>query len=289
MSRISFDRVADFYDETRGYKPGVAEKICDVIVRVTGANHTTRFLDMGIGTGRIALPFICNGYHYIGVDVSTIMMERLIKKCSEQLASTNSQHLHLIQSDITNLPLASQSVDVIIVVHVLHLVNDWQKCLREAHRVLRNGGWMLLARDKVGDMNMATPSSTQLVRTVWDNIVNELQVRPSPPRSREVKDVQLGDYLRDIGAEVRYETLLTYTLPPLSPRGMAERLKQRMFSSDWHTTDAIHAEAVHRLEQWLDNECPNPDLPIETPCQFVAVIARWPNQKLSERFAKACV
>ena len=58
MSPASFDRAAEYYDTTRGYAPGSAEGIRDAIVTYTGAGRNARFLELGVGTGRIALPFI---------------------------------------------------------------------------------------------------------------------------------------------------------------------------------------------------------------------------------------
>ena len=44
MSPISFDRAAEYYDTTRGYAAGSAERIRDAIVAYTKAGNHTRFL-----------------------------------------------------------------------------------------------------------------------------------------------------------------------------------------------------------------------------------------------------
>src|SRR5262245_23441180 len=80
MPGIAFDRATSFYDATRGLPPGVAEQVRDQIALCTGAGHDTRFLDIGIGTGRIALPFVQIGADYTGADLSLSMMEVLRKK-----------------------------------------------------------------------------------------------------------------------------------------------------------------------------------------------------------------
>jgi len=66
MPGISFDRAAEYYDNTRGFPEGVDEQIRAAIVNYTGASFNTRFLELGVGTGRIALPFIQAGYDYSG-------------------------------------------------------------------------------------------------------------------------------------------------------------------------------------------------------------------------------
>jgi len=49
--------------------------------------------------------------------------------------------LHL---DLTELPFADDSFDVVLCNHVLEHVRDDRKAMREIHRVLRPGGWAIL-------------------------------------------------------------------------------------------------------------------------------------------------
>ena len=48
--------------------------------------------------------------------------------------------MQLHQTNITGLPFEAARFDVIIAVHVLHLVEAWQRAIREARRVLRPSG-----------------------------------------------------------------------------------------------------------------------------------------------------
>src|SRR5215211_953512 len=155
MPGVSFDRAAEYYDATRGYRDGSAERIRDAIVAHTGAGPSTRWLELGVGTGRIALPFIRAGYDYTGVDISQAMMDRLVGKLAED-SGRPEYRFELRQADITELPFEDSAFDVIIMVHVLHLVADWQAVLREARRVLRPGGWLLLGEDS--EPNEGAPS-----------------------------------------------------------------------------------------------------------------------------------
>src|SRR5689334_18684595 len=181
MPTISFDRAVDYYDETRGFPPGVAERIRDAILSLTHATPNTTFIEPGIGTGRVALPFIEAGYVYDGVDISTAMMRRLAQKVTELAASQNHReapfHCNLIQADIVrSLPFKDETYDVIVLVHVLHLVEQWQAVLTEARRILkRTNCWMLISqteRWRSGDASRKGPiSSARLVRTRWREIL----------------------------------------------------------------------------------------------------------------------
>ena len=88
---LAFDRAAPLYDATRGYPPEVAEQIGAAIIKAADAQPDTRFLEIGVGTGRIALPIALHGYDYTGVDISAPMVDRLRAKVAElQQAETSA-------------------------------------------------------------------------------------------------------------------------------------------------------------------------------------------------------
>ncbi len=279
MPGVSFDRAAEYYDATRGYHTGSAERIRDAIVAHTGAGPGSRLLELGVGTGRIALPFIRAGYDFTGVDLSQAMMDRLLAKiASDPERASYRVGLHL--ADVTALPFADSSFDVIMSVHVLHLVDDWRAALREAARVLRPGGWLLIAHDGGPNEDMAAGNAVEpepmLVREQWMRLREELGVaHPSGRSNMWGSDQRLIDELRALGANVQDVRLASYERPPITPREMLERLRARMYSSDWASSDEQHAEMVRRLEQWFAHAIAAPDQPAITGGEFCALVARW--------------
>jgi len=273
MPSISFDRAADFYDATRGYAEGVAEQIRDAIVVYTGATSETRFLELGVGTGRIALPFIQAGYDFTGVDISQAMMEQLEQK----LLPNPSYHYQLQQADVTQLPFADNTFDIAYAVHVFHLVDGWQKAVQEVKRVLKPGGWLLVARDSHPDdptESKAYPPA--FVRTKWNEIREGLGV----PKHRSMPGVWGDDeaivkYLQQSGAKTAQVTLVEHFDPPITARQMVERLINRLYSSDWDTSEELHQQAALLLQKWLVEECSNPDELVTVPSQFKAITATW--------------
>ena len=135
----NFDRVADIYDATREMPSFVYDRIVDRVVAATHASAETRFLEIGVGTGRIAVPFLEHGYRFTGVDISERMMDRLRAKVRGQDVA-----LTLVHGDVTELPFEDGSFDVVLAVHILHLVSDWQRAVREARRVLASDGYLVL-------------------------------------------------------------------------------------------------------------------------------------------------
>ncbi len=65
---VSFDRVADIYDLTRGLPPDISERVTETILNIASPTLDTKFFEVGIGTGRIALPIIQRGYSYTGLE-----------------------------------------------------------------------------------------------------------------------------------------------------------------------------------------------------------------------------
>ena len=135
-----------------GYPPGVDAQIADAILAATGATPATRFLELGIGTGRIAVPLIVRGFDYSGIDLSTKMIEQLRAKIDLYTATHPDRaplRVDLRIGDSTSLPFADAQFGVVITVHVLHLISAWQRVLQETLRVLEPGGWYLNCGDAI--------------------------------------------------------------------------------------------------------------------------------------------
>jgi len=117
-STISFDRVSDVYDATRGLPPGVSEQVTDAILNIVLPTSETKFFEIGVGTGRIAVPIAKRGYSYTGIDISEKMLAELHRKLEGI-----SHQLTAIKGDATALQFADNSFDVGLTVHVFHLVS----------------------------------------------------------------------------------------------------------------------------------------------------------------------
>lgn len=278
MPGIVFDRAVAYYDATRAFPEGVDEQLRDAIVRRTGAGRSAALLELGVGTGRVALPFIRDGYDYSGIDLSLPMMERMREKIAAEPSAPRSRW-RLVQGDVMRLPFANHSFDVAIVVHVLHLVDDWRLTLREAARVLRPGGALVLVDNDRGRSQSHEMKEAQLNQQVgarWSAILAELGHR-SPRHDQSVRalDDAVLDELRGLGAAPERVTLVEYAETPRTPREIAGRFIGRVYSGDWGIPDDIHAEASRRLRRWLEEECPSPDEPVAGTGQIRAVVARW--------------
>src|SRR3989454_4698861 len=111
--RLSFDRVAAIYDETRSLAPRAMARVLAVLVDELRGK---RVLEVGVGTGRYAVPLQKSGIRVVGVDISRKMVEFGLAKGLRDV----------VFADAARLPFVSGSFDVATTNHVLHLIPDWR-------------------------------------------------------------------------------------------------------------------------------------------------------------------
>jgi ubiquinone/menaquinone biosynthesis C-methylase UbiE len=188
MGGISFDRASDYYDATRRLPDDVAARVTDLLFAELDGRGLS--LEIGVGTGRIALPLAERGIDLVGVDLSQTMLSRLVAKVG------GKSPVGLVTADATNMPLADSSVGAVVGCHVLHLISDWPRALGEVRRVLRPSGLLLL------DFGGPTPKP-------WSDGCDQILRRHGVVRARPgVSDPEpVASYLQG-GARVR-------ALPPI--------------------------------------------------------------------------
>ncbi|MCI4348727.1 MAG: methyltransferase domain-containing protein [Thermoplasmata archaeon] len=139
MTWYSFDRIASHYDATRKLDPHATQGLLAFLAKRVAPRPDERALELGIGTGRIALPFASYGYSVVGVDISREMLARL----RGHLAERPDLPIQSVRADAAHLPFRDGSFAMVYWVHVLHLVPRWRQALDEALRVTRPGGTLL--------------------------------------------------------------------------------------------------------------------------------------------------
>jgi ubiquinone/menaquinone biosynthesis C-methylase UbiE len=136
---ISFNHVADLYDETRRIPDSVLQKFYADIFKKLRLKQTSVVLDAGVGTGRTIDPLLEAGVQLVGIDISPKMLQKLTEKIEGKNISTQ---VHLILGDVTNLPFGVSCFDLILAIHILPLVN-WKRAILEAKRVLKPKGFFI--------------------------------------------------------------------------------------------------------------------------------------------------
>jgi len=133
-----YDHIAQIYDQTRWLTESVAEEVAGFIIDLTHTTPETSFLEPGVGTGLNVIPFVKRGYPVTGIDVSQEMLDQFRKKLNPI-----PDNLNLIHGDASKLPFPDNSFDVVLTVHMIHTVSNWQAFLDDIDRVLKPGGFYL--------------------------------------------------------------------------------------------------------------------------------------------------
>jgi ubiquinone/menaquinone biosynthesis C-methylase UbiE len=97
-------------------------------------------LDLGTGTGRMLELFGGAIERGLGLDLSLDML--LLAR--DRLERAGLKNCSVRQGDLYDLPLVNDSFDVVILHQVLHFLDDGARAIREAARVLRPGGRLLV-------------------------------------------------------------------------------------------------------------------------------------------------
>jgi len=130
-----FAEAAERWDEVREHLFGRAVGLAPLLGLV---DPDATVADLGIGTGGLAGTLAPFAQRVIGVDAS----EEMLAAAAHRLSSHDNVELR--RGDLEALPLRDSEVDLAILGLVLHYVVDPPTVLREARRVTKKGGRILL-------------------------------------------------------------------------------------------------------------------------------------------------
>jgi SAM-dependent methyltransferase len=260
---IAFDRAAGYYDRSRGFPPGIEELVAERIEEAVGPAR--RLLEVGAGTGRIALPLHRRGRRIVGADLSRPMLERYRAKA----AAAGLPPPAVVLADATRLPVADAAVDAVLEVHVLHLVPDWRRALAEARRVLAPGGVVLIGRGG-SHRGGKGPRAETLGR--FDELARELG--GGPRRIGAGDDADKVEALTAMGGTaealepVAWEEQETYAQA-------LEFVEGRLYSYAWRLPDEVFATAAARVRAEVEAAHPDLDRPHPADHRFTLTAVRF--------------
>lgn len=254
---IVFDRAVDYYDQTRALPSDLHDTMIETLVSAAGIMYDSRMLEIGIGTGRIAISTAQHVRRLFGVDLSLEMMGVLRKK----LEGT-ALHIEIAQANALELPFEENWFDVVYAVHVYHLVHNWQNALLDARRVLKPGGRFVVNFHK---REQETPN-VRLRR-----------------RLKELAQAEGVDVSRP-GAQTEEEILEeiskwggNHSIVPISttedteiPEKILEQLDRQIFSETWMIPRAVMDKVKPELRAWAAEQYGDLSQPIP-----VTYESRW--------------
>ena len=211
---MSFDHVAEVYDETRSIPSEVTERIVKILVDELKDYKTV--LDAGVGTGRYAKPLQDNSFDVVGLDVSSKMLRKAAEKGTSDL----------LKGDVCNLPFKGSSFDATLSASLLHLVKDWKKALVEITRVTKD----LLISVVHKNPNPLSEAYTELLRKSGYT-----------PQRLGISEWKLKDI-------VKPTKVISGPIYELSIKERLTYLNQKAYSHQWDIPDDPHKQIMRELK-----------------------------------------
>jgi ubiquinone/menaquinone biosynthesis C-methylase UbiE len=146
--------------------------IRDRMVELADPRGDDLVVDLGAGTGLLALALAPHVQELVAVDISERMLERL-----DDAAATDGVHnVESLVADLRRLPLDDESATLVVSNYAFHHLDDPGKelALAEARRILRPGGRLVIC-----DMMFSLSLEARDRRLLWEKVRALLRRGPS--------------------------------------------------------------------------------------------------------------
>lgn len=255
---VSFEPVAGDYDQTRVIPSPQLEEIARLCVREARLKKGGRFLDAGVGTGRFAAPLsrLYPG-RIVGVDLSSAMMERAQSKVARG-------SLALAQADLQRLPFRDGTFAGALMVHILHLIEQWPLALSEMRRVLAPKGVLLLGGEQGG--------RSKLVDFYYERARARQVLRPSlgtPGKTQALAYLRRSARVELVAAP----TIAWKRVVPVSDTLAA--LARRTYSQMWAIPDDAHQALMAETAEYARQAFSDLDASETREAVFSLHAVRW--------------
>lgn len=117
------------------------EKVEAAVTKILDGRDIEGFVDLGTGTGRMLELFGPRARWGLGIDLSPEMLGF----ARAHLEKPELQHCSVRQADLYDLPIQDEAADLVTLHQVLHYLDDPLGAIREAVRILKPGGRLVIA------------------------------------------------------------------------------------------------------------------------------------------------
>jgi ubiquinone/menaquinone biosynthesis C-methylase UbiE len=213
-SSLSFERIADRYDATRGGEQRGQRTAASLAPLLDPASPV---MEVGIGTGIVALALRELGFTVVGVDLSPAMAQRAQRRLGPVVAV----------ADAAQLPVTDAAIQQAVSVWLLHLVADRAVVLAEVARALRPGGRYLVC----------TAWGRVSPRDEIERLLFDMRNQLDPTGGWHDDERQVLDAAQFAGFTVVDQQLASLGEVPQSPAEVADKIEAKTWSNLWDLTD----------------------------------------------------
>ena len=236
---VAFDRAAEYYDRTRRMSPDAAGATTAMLAAEFEGRGT--ILEIGVGTGQIALALHASGVPMAGVDISLPMLERLREKVGGR------PPFPIAAADGTALPFRVDAFGGVVMRHVLHLVPAYDRVADEAIRVVRPGGVVIVSA------GWHSPISDEIERLFSEEW--------SAPRHAGLhpRDTDGLDRIFEKRGAIAREVPAIPSPSVETTRQFIESVEQNLYSWTWRASDEERRRMAGELRAWAERRGLDPD------------------------------
>ena len=196
-------------------------------------------LDIGAGTGRVAIPLAAHGCSVTALEPALAMIDQL-------RAKANDVPLSLVAGNGGRIPFASGTFDFCVIARLLYLAEDWRAIIREARRVLTVDG-SLLHEWGNGESDEEWVQIREECRRLFEQAGAHKPFHPGVRNESEVEAELAG-----IGL-VRTADVPIGPGPSASLGEFLRRLADGELSYIWNVPGAIQARCIPQLRAWVES------------------------------------
>jgi ubiquinone/menaquinone biosynthesis methyltransferase len=133
-----FNRIAKRYDLATSLSQGYQKDLQTSVDRMN-LKGNEYLADLCCGTGKSTIACLNNlpSGKVIGIDNSEGMLEAAREKLSSKF---EKDKVNFVQQDVMNLDLTDKGLDAIFMAYGIRNMPDFEKCVKNLHRVLKPGG-----------------------------------------------------------------------------------------------------------------------------------------------------
>lgn len=193
---VFWNQIAEEYSKKPVDDPAAFEKKIEITKSRMRPDHVV--LDIGCGTGSLALRLASSAAHVHGLDISSEMMRIARGKARNQ--SVKNVTFHTGAFDETFTALADGTLDGLCAYSILHLVEDRAATLAKIHRLLKPGGFFVSSTGCLGEEWL--PYAPILTVARWLGKAPRVSVISKKTLSREIESAGFVDLSQpDVGAK----------------------------------------------------------------------------------------
>jgi ubiquinone/menaquinone biosynthesis C-methylase UbiE len=230
---VNFNNYAGVYDDTRAVSPEILSLFGKKLKEFVP--NFQNLLEIACGTGRITQGLVENNFSVTGIDVAEKMLEKAIQK-----SKTNYWFFNGILADTRFIPLKKQTFDIILTVHILHLIKDWEKVMKELLRCLTQNGAYIF-----GDFSRKYHNSPPFIH-YWkylnENFNMAETLRIGAKSQREVEN-----FMKKNGFKSQYYGYKDEI--SIKKERLIDLVNGRYFSGQRNVKDNQHIEVINHLKR----------------------------------------